>query len=252
MAETPSKPDKVTVGDERFDAVEHEPLSTMVAERYVMGGSRASRLVLKEGDLFLNTNQAGHVTGGENSVLGLYFRDTRHLSRLELLLGGREPVVLSSTADRGYSAIIDSTNVELRDRDGRTIPQATVHVRRLRFLADRLYETVRIRNYHHGPIDLSLDLVFGADFADFFEVRGMRRRRRGRLLAPKAEPDSLTFAYLGLDETLRKTVLRFDPAPESIRDGRARFRLRLEPGERALVRGLGRGRRLRGAGRAPW
>ncbi|HSL95577.1 MAG TPA: glycogen debranching N-terminal domain-containing protein [Thermoleophilia bacterium] len=240
MADAPQppaeRPDEVVVGDERFDAVDREPAVTMAAERYVMSGSRAARLVLKEGDLFLYTNQAGHATGAENSVLGLYFRDTRHLSRLELLLGGREPVVLSSSAERGYSALIDATNVELRGRDGRTVPQATVHVRRLRFLKDGLHEVVRVRNYHDAPVDLALDLVFDADFADFFEVRGMRRRRRGKLLAPKAEPGVLTFAYLGLDETLRKTVVHFDPAPESIRGGKARFRLRLDPGERALVR----------------
>jgi len=244
MPETPEPPSgtpsgasgEVVVGEERFDAVEREPPVTMVAERYVMSGSRAARLVLKEGELFLYTDQAGHAPGGENSALGLYFRDTRHLSRFELLLGGREPVVLSSSAERGYSAIIDSTNVELRGRDGRTVPQATVHVWRQRFLDDGLHEVVRVRNFHHGSVDVSLDLLFDSDFADLFEVRGMRRRRRGRLFAPKADEGVLTFAYLGLDDALRKTVVRFEPAPESIREGRARFRLRLEPGARALVR----------------
>ena len=90
MAETPQpppeRPDEVVVGEERFDAVRREPAVTMVAERYVLSGSRAAPLVLKEGDLFLCTNQAGHAPGSENSALGLYFRDTRHLSRLELLV----------------------------------------------------------------------------------------------------------------------------------------------------------------------
>jgi glycogen debranching enzyme len=235
MDSTPDRADKAASGDESSGEVERAPAVTMPAERYVMSGSRAPRLVLKEGDLFLYTNQAGHAAGGENSALGLYYRDTRHLSRIELRLCGREPVVLSSSADRGYSAIIDSTNVELRGGDGKKVPQGTVHVRRLRFLADRLHENVRVRNHHSAPVDLMLDLTFDADFADFFEVRGIRRRHRGRLLAPKAEADTLTFAYVGLDEIRRSTVVRFEPAPTSIREGTARFRLRLEPGERALI-----------------
>lgn len=232
---SPQPPNGDVAGGERLDGVEREPAVTMAAERYIMSGSRAARLVLKEGELFLYTNQAGHATGAENSPLGLYARDTRHLSRLELLLGGREPVVLSSTAESGYAAVIDATNVELRGRDGRTVPQATVHVRRERLLDEGLHEVVRVRNYHRAAVDVSLDLVFGADFADIFEVRGMRRRRRGRLLPPRAGAGVLTFAYLGLDDARRETVVRFDPAPESIREGRARFRLRLAPGERALV-----------------
>jgi glycogen debranching enzyme len=236
MPDNPRPQDKIVVGEERFDAVEREPAVTMTAERYVMGGTRSPRLILKEGDLFLYTNQAGQAAGGENSALGLYFKDTRHLSRLQLFIGGREPVVLSASADRGYGATLDYTNVELRSRTGRTIPQTALHVRRLRFLADRLYETIRVRNYHHSRVEIALDLVFDADFADLFEVRGVRRRRRGRLLAPKAEEGALTFAYLGLDEALRKTVVRFSPPPASIRDGRARYRLSLEPGERVLLR----------------
>ena len=49
-----------------------EPIvSTTSAERYVMGGGRASRLAVKEGDLFLYTNELGQVPGAENSALGL-------------------------------------------------------------------------------------------------------------------------------------------------------------------------------------
>ena len=62
-----------------------EPVvTTTSAERYVMSGGRASRLAVKEGDLFLYTNELGQVPGTENSVLGLYYRDTRYLSRYVL------------------------------------------------------------------------------------------------------------------------------------------------------------------------
>jgi len=209
---------------------------TTTAERYVMSGSRASRLVAMEGELLLYTNSLGHAPGSDNSVLGLYYRDTRHLSRMELLLGGRQPVVLTSSAERGYSETVELTNLELRAADGRMVPQAAVHVRRTRVLADRLYELVRVRNYDRQEVDLVLDLHFDADFADLFEVRGLRRRRRGRLRPPEAAGSTLTFAYEGLDGAVRTTVVTFTDPPMSLRGGRARYRLRLAPGERVLLR----------------
>ena len=38
-------------------------MTTTSAERYVMSGGRASRLAIKEGDLFLYTNELGQVAG---------------------------------------------------------------------------------------------------------------------------------------------------------------------------------------------
>ena len=237
----------------RASAPREEPVvTTTSAERYVMGGGRASRLAIKEGDLFLYTNELGQVPGTENSALGLYYRDTRYLSRYELTIAGRQPVLLSASADRGYAATVELTNLEARTADGHVLPQASVHVRRTRFVSDRLYELLRVQNYHQREVELVVDLHFDADFADLFEVRGSRRRRRGSRLAPKAGDGSLTLSYLGLDEVTRQTIVRFHDRPESIKQGRARFRLHLPPGEarRAALRraggrpgGAGRGRR---------
>ena len=213
-----------------------DPVVTTTAERYVMSGGRASRLSIKEGDLFLYSNELGQVPGAENSALGLYYRDTRYLCRHELTIAGRQPVLLSASAERGYSATIELTNLEARTADGRTLPQASVHVRRTRFVSGRVYELVRVRNYDRREVDLVLDLHFAADFADLFEIRGTRRRRRGTRLEPKVEGDCLSLAYLGLDEVVRKTIIHFEDPPDSIRQGRARYRLRLAPGERVVLR----------------
>ena len=227
------KPDQSPAPRDRQAA---DPVVTTSAERYVMGGGRAARLAIKEDDLFLYANELGQIPGAEDSALGLYYRDTRYLSRLELTIAGRQPVLLSASADRDYSATVELTNLEARTTDGHTLPQASVHVRRTRFVSDRLYELLRVRNYHQREIDLVVDLHFDSDFADLFEVRGTRRRRRGTRLAPKAEAGSLTLSYLGLDEIVRQTVVRFAEPPESIKQGRVRYRLRLAPGARAVLR----------------
>ena len=111
-----------------------------------------------------------------------------------------------------------------------------MHVRRTRFVSDRLYELLRVQNYHQREVELVIDLHFDADFADLFEVRGSRRRRRGSRLAPRTGDGALTLSYLGLDEVARQTIVRFHDRPESIKQGRARFRLRLPPGGRAVIR----------------
>ena len=236
MSTSSQHPERDVAGQERQPAAGREPVVTTTAERYVMSGGRTPRLAIKEDDLFLYSDALGQVPGNENSVLGLYYRDTRYLSRCELSIAGRQPVLLSSTAERGYSSTVELTNLEARAPDGRLLPQATVHVRRTRFLADRYHEVLRVRNFHHSEVQLVLDLHFESDFADLFEVRGQRRRRRGTLVPQKVDGNTLTLAYLGLDDVLRKTVLTFTDAPESIRQGRVRYRLRLAPGERAILR----------------
>ncbi len=242
MSPSQEQPDRRSGARERAqaaarDRVPDEPIvATTSAERYVMGGGRASRLAIKEGDLLLYSNELGQVPGAENSALGLFYRDTRYLSRYELTIAGRQPVLLSASADRGYAATVELTNLEARTADGHVLPQASVHVRRTRFVSDRLYELLRVRNYHQREVELVLDLHLDADFADLFEVRGSRRRRRGSRLTPVAGEGRLTLSYLGLDEVTRQTVIRFHDRPESIKQGRVRWRLRLPPGERAVLR----------------
>jgi glycogen debranching enzyme len=64
---------------------------------------------------------------------------------------------------------------------------------------------------------------FAADFADIFEVRGLDRERRGRLLPPVVEQGRLVLAYEGLDGRLRRTTVALDPAPTALSAGEATY-----------------------------
>ena len=227
---------EIVIGDERFESLGEEPAMSAGAERFVMTDTRRRRLVIKEDELFMYTDDAGLIPAAESSPLGLYFRDTRFLSRLEMTVGGRSPVLLSSTAERDYLSSAEFTNLEIKGADGDKIPQTSIHVRRTRLVADRVYELLRIKNYHSVPLEVVIELTFDADFRDMFEVRGLRRHKRGTRLAPKVDGDTLTLAYYGLDEVLRKTIVRFEHSPTRLEGGTARFRLSLAPRERKVLR----------------
>ncbi|MBE0446521.1 MAG: amylo-alpha-1,6-glucosidase [Actinobacteria bacterium] len=205
---------------------------------FIIVDIRERRLAIKEGDYFLFTNSEGNIPSNNTSGLGLYHKDTRFLSNFEFMVNGRTPILLSSTAERDYLAHIELTNADFRDGKRLIIPQETLNVRRLRVISGGLHERIRIKNYNPFPVDLELAFAFDADFADIFEVRGMRRQKRGKLLYPKLIENELIFAYLGEDDIFRQTKINLPFKPDSIETvlNRTiiRHRITIEPGGRQV------------------
>src|SRR5262245_39018262 len=70
--------------------------------------------VLKHGDTFGVFDQRGDIVPAETSEQGLYHDGTRFLSRLELVLERRRPLLLSSTiTDDNAAFTIDMTNPDI-------------------------------------------------------------------------------------------------------------------------------------------
>src|SRR5438093_13082673 len=63
--------------------------------------------VIKHGRSFLLSDERGDVPEGNEAALGLYHRDTRFLSRLELTCGELRPLVLHSSVARNYSQVVE-------------------------------------------------------------------------------------------------------------------------------------------------
>ena len=59
-------------------------------------------LATKEGETFLYSDTEGNLDDRKEFGLGLYHRDTRFLSHYRMKLSGRDPVLLSSSGERGY------------------------------------------------------------------------------------------------------------------------------------------------------
>ena len=189
-------------------------------------------MTLKNGDTFAVFNRAGDIRGEAGATEGVFHLDTRHLSQFVLTVGGVRPMLLSATM-RDDNAILncDLANPEIADGQS-MVDHNRIHIRRSRFLWNgSCMERIAARNFDPRPRRIEFEITFGADFVDLFEVRGARRERRGTLGAPEVSTDTVRLSYMGLDDELRETTLRFDPAPDSLSSGRATYSLELAPGQ---------------------
>lgn len=189
---------------------------------------------LKHGDTFAVFDHNGDALSGPGSPEGIFHRDTRYLSHLHLTINGKRPMLLSSTLrDDNATLTCDLTNPDLFDEKGKlTLEHDLIHMRRTRFLWNAgCYERLALRNYDERRQQVRIQISFGADFADLFEVRGTVRARRGRQLPPVMEQDRVLLSYIGLDDQNRVTQLSFDPRPYELGSGHVIYDLDLAPHE---------------------
>ena len=147
-------------------------------------------------------------------------------------MGGHRPLLLSSTVRKENDLLtVDLSNPDLTDGRGEILmARGDLHLFRAKFLYRGVcFERVKVTSFGRAPIETELVVVFDADFADIFEVRGMKRKARGRDLPPKVSADAVTLAYRGLDGTVRRTRLAFAPAPARLTTSAAYLQLHLAP-----------------------
>jgi glycogen debranching enzyme len=237
--------DKISLDGKTFVHAEEIPIPEwpcVVTERPQL------TLTVKDDDLFFVTDTIGNISGcslnDSNPSMGLFCSDTRFLSRLELQIEGRSPVLLSSTADKGFSLSVLCTNPRIDDR----LNADSVGIRRELVLNGALFEEIEVANYSTTTVTFELTISFDADFVDLFEVRGHDRQKRGkllRLLDPKTEeailtgdgvssiqttatPEMLTLAYQGLDGSVMESRIQFQHRiPDSFKGYTAVWRMEL-------------------------
>jgi glycogen debranching enzyme len=191
--------------------------------------------VLKQGDMYAVFDRFGDVETFGTGELGLFYQDTRFLSRLTLKLGKDRPLLLSSTVREDNAVLaVDATNPDVWRDSEIVVPRGTIHVFRSKILWDKAcHERLRIHNYGRAAVDFVLSIEFDADFADIFELRGMHRERHGRRLEPEITDDGLVLAYEGLDQRFRRTRIMFHPTPSRVTKSVVNCQVHLEPGENA-------------------
>jgi glycogen debranching enzyme len=181
-------------------------------------------LTLKDNDLFLITDTLGNIDGcveEDHNSLGLFCRDTRFLSLLQLQIEKRTPVLLSSTAQKGFALSVLCANPHVEDR----LPAEVIGIQREIVLNGGLFEELTVTNYSREPISFEISISFAADFADLFQIRGFTREHQGRLMQQVSNLDSnldsasvsdaatkigeLSLAYQGLDGALVESRVQF-------------------------------------------
>ncbi|MEU2347949.1 glycogen debranching N-terminal domain-containing protein [Modestobacter sp. NPDC049651] len=155
-------------------------------------------VTLVEGSSFCICTPGGDIGGG--GPLGVFFRDTRVLSRWELRVDGEVPDPLAAMTPDPYRATFLG---RLARRFGRT--DTNLLVQRDRRVGNGLREDLVLRNPGAEPTTCTVTVAVAADFADLFEVKEGRVQPRGEPRA-RAQDDRL---YLDLHwrETHRGAVV---------------------------------------------
>jgi len=115
-----------------------------------------------------------------DSEEGFFARDTRFVSGWELLVNGRQPVLLNSSPVQFYSARFEFTNDAMIDPAG-PIDSQCLSIRLDRTVSGGINADLEITNFARREVALTIEIAISSDFADIFDVRSGALVRRGSL-----------------------------------------------------------------------
>jgi glycogen debranching enzyme len=188
------------------------------------------RHVMKHGDCFLVVDSHGDIGAAPGESDGLFLRDTRYLSHLELRINGLSPLLLGSNLSNDNCVLtVDLANPDFIEKEHIVLRKNLLHVSRTLFVTgDALHQRLVVHNFGADTVSLLLSVTFASDFADLFEVRGLARAKRGSSF-PEMREGRVKLNYEGLDRVIRRTEIRFEPTPTALTEASASFRLSLKP-----------------------
>ncbi len=120
---------------------------------------------------------------------GLFYRDTRFLSEMELRVNGHVPEPLAATTTDPFSA-----SFVLRDHPLRGRADSHLVIFRHRYVGRGMREDVVVCNFGEEPAFCAIELSLNCDFADLFEVKEGRIERTGDLRL-ESDRARMTFSY---------------------------------------------------------
>jgi glycogen debranching enzyme len=186
--------------------------------------------VLKHDDTFAVFDRLGDIAPIGEGHHGVYQDGTRFLSKSMLTIEGQRPMLLSSMVEKNnLLLVVNLTNPDIYVNGRIIIPRGVLHIGRFKFLWNRVcYEQVQVTSYSPAPLKAVLSIEFDADFADVFEVRGMKRQRRGQRQSQVISPERAVLSYYGLDGVTRTATLECSPKPHRISPRQIDLDLELE------------------------
>jgi glycogen debranching enzyme len=164
------------------------------------GGPGSATLTLIEGETFCISARNGDILPG--TAQGLFDRDTRFLSRLELLVNDAAVEYLALLPSTPFSA-----GVLGRSRPAPGRADSTLLVFRHRYVGRGMREDIVLRNAAIEPAAITLTLLLAADFAHLFEVKDDRIKPRGETRLSTYGPTlKFDFSWRGLKRGVTVTL----------------------------------------------
>src|SRR5262249_23318141 len=119
-----------------------------------------------DGSTFLVSSPNGDIEAKHDQPQGLFFKDTRHLSKWKLTINGITLDVLSTDSVEYYYAqhfCVPPT--------GTIYKNPTLSIVRRRFVGNGFVEDLTVLNHGTEKEEFEFRLDFGSDFCDLFEVK---------------------------------------------------------------------------------
>jgi glycogen debranching enzyme len=173
-----------------------------------------------DGNTFVVSDERGDIEASRTDPTGLFSFDTRFLSKWVLTVNGERLNALS-TDDLQYF----ETRFFLVPGTGTVYVDSEMSVIRRRAVGDGFHEELTILNHEEKPVDLTVRVDAGCDFADLFEVKDALEKK-GQYSA-RVKDGRLTLAY-ARDTFGRATVISAS-APARVDKNGLTFKVRIEP-----------------------
>lgn len=130
----------------------------------------------------INHGRSFMVTGvdaaiSRNAQQGLFTHDVRFLAHYRFLINGRRWKLLASAPVSHSSARFQFTNPPLLS-DAGPIPRHTIGLAVERTIEGGVHEDLQLVNHRRVPVQVTLEIEIGVDFADLFEIRRNYPRMR--------------------------------------------------------------------------
>ena len=154
----------------------------MEPERLVRIKPRSRTLYIAQDRTVLSTNREGFLEGDPET--GLFFFQTRVLSRFLYRINGRKPYPVSLSAVQQHSCLgyyilrvpRDDNDQDILERPG-SMTNETLELKVSRYVGTGMHEDIDLTNYGRFPTVFSFELEVDADFQDLIETSGERQQK---------------------------------------------------------------------------
>lgn len=148
----------------------------------------SDQVKILDGNTFVVSDGAGDIEASPTDPTGLFSFDTRYLSRWILTIDGQRLNPLS-VDDLQYF----ETRFFLVPGTGTVYVDAKLSVIRQRAVGGGFHEELTILNHDEQPVDLTIRIDAGSDFADLFEVKDALQKQGE--YSTRVEDGTLILAY---------------------------------------------------------